>query len=32
MLVGEFWYVGNDDWKQVIIDAKDFLRDKLEQA
>ena len=32
MFVGEFWYVGNDDWKQVIIDAKDFLRDKLEQA
>ena len=32
MFVGEFWYVGNDDWKQVIIDANDFLRDKLEQA
>ncbi len=26
MFVGEFWYVGNDDWKQVIIDAKDFLK------
>ena len=32
MFVGEFWYVGNDDWKQVITDANDFLRDKLEQA
>ena len=27
MFVGEFWYVGNDDWKQVILDANDFLRE-----
>ncbi len=32
MFVGEFWYVGNDDWKQVIIDANTFLRNKLEKA
>ena len=32
MFVGEFWYVGNDDWKQVIIDANIFLRNKLEKA
>ena len=32
MYVGEFWYVGNEDWKQVIIDANHFLREKLEMA
>lgn len=32
MFVGEFWYVNNEDWKQVIFDANTFLRDKLDQG
>lgn len=28
----EFWYVGNDDWKQVIKDTKRFIDDKFEKA
>lgn len=32
MFVGEFWYVNNDDWKDVIVNANSFLRDKLDQG
>ena len=32
MFVGEFWYVNNEDWLQVIKDANVFLRDKLDQV
>lgn len=32
MFVGEFWYVNNEDWKEVIIHANTFLRDKLDQV
>lgn len=30
--VGEFWYVNNDDWKDVVKHAANFLRDKLDQV
>lgn len=30
MFVGEFWYVNNDDWKDVIQQANIFLRYKLD--
>lgn len=29
LYVGEFWYVGNEDWKNQLDIANDFLRDKL---
>ncbi len=32
MFVGEFWYVNNDDWKDVVIEANTFLRDKLDKG
>lgn len=32
MFVGEFWYVNNEDWKEVIVQANQFLRDKLDQG
>lgn len=32
MFVGEFWYVNNEDWKDVIVHANRFLRDKLDQV
>lgn len=25
----EFWYIGNDDWKDVIIDIKNFMDEKF---
>jgi hexulose-6-phosphate isomerase, putative len=28
----EFWYVGNDNWKQVIEDTKRFMQDKFNKA
>jgi L-ribulose-5-phosphate 3-epimerase len=31
LYVGEFWYVGNDDWQYQLKYAKDFLKDKLER-
>lgn len=30
--VGEFWYVGQDDWKADVSFANEFLRDKLDQV
>ncbi len=32
MFVGEFWYVNNEDWKEVIHQAGIFLRDKLNKG
>ena len=32
MFTGEFWYVNNDDWKDVCINAVKFLRDKLNRV
>ena len=32
MFVGEFWYVNNEDWKDVVKDAGIFLRDKLDKG
>ena len=32
MFVGEFWYVNNKDWKDVIFEANTFLRDKLDKG
>lgn len=32
MFVGEFWYVQNEDWKDVIFHANQFLREKLDQG
>jgi L-ribulose-5-phosphate 3-epimerase len=32
LYVGEFWYVGNDDWQYQLKYAKDFLKDKLEKS
>ena len=32
MFVGEFWYTGNDDWKEVCAHASSFLREKLDQV
>jgi L-ribulose-5-phosphate 3-epimerase len=29
LYVGEFWYVGNEDWKEQLNFANNFLRDKL---
>ncbi|AGX44798.1 L-ribulose-5-phosphate 3-epimerase [Clostridium saccharobutylicum] len=28
----EFWYTGNDDWKDVIIDTKNFMDEKFKVA
>ncbi|OOM16146.1 L-ribulose-5-phosphate 3-epimerase [Clostridium saccharobutylicum] len=28
----EFWYTGNDDWKDVIIDTKNFMDEKFRVA
>ncbi|MEG0735912.1 MAG: L-ribulose-5-phosphate 3-epimerase [Longicatena sp.] len=30
MFVGEFWYTGNKDWKEVCKHSASFLRDKLD--
>lgn len=30
--VAEFWYVGNDNWKEVIIDARKFMDEHFEEA
>ena len=32
MFVGEFWYVQNEDWKDVIVHANQFLREKLDRG
>lgn len=32
LFTGEFWYVGQDDWKQVCFEANKFLRSKLDQV
>lgn len=32
MFVGEFWYVNNDDWEDVVKNAGAFLRDKLDKG
>lgn len=32
MFVGEFWYVNNEDWEDVVKDAGVFLRDKLDKG
>lgn len=32
LFVGEFWYVNNDDYEQVISHANEFLRAKLDTA
>jgi predicted hexulose-6-phosphate isomerase len=32
MYVGEFWYVGNDDWKAQLVSANGFLRGNLDRA
>lgn len=32
LFTGEFWYVGQDDWKQTCFDANKFLRDKLDKV
>ncbi len=32
MFVGEFWYVNNEDWKDVVNHAGIFLRDKLDKG
>ena len=29
LFVGEFWYVGNEDWQCQLKFANDFLRSKL---
>lgn len=29
LFVGEFWYVGNDDWREQLAFANRFLRDKM---
>ena len=29
LYVGEFWYIGNEDWQYQLKFANDFLRDKL---
>jgi L-ribulose-5-phosphate 3-epimerase len=29
LFVGEFWYVGNEDWQNELKAANDFLRDKF---
>ena len=29
--VGEFWYVNNEDWKDVVQQAAQFLKDKLDR-
>ena len=29
---GEFWYVGNDDWREVCVDAVKFLRNILDDV
>lgn len=29
LFVGEFWYVGNEDWQYQLKSANDFLRSKL---
>jgi len=29
LFVGEFWYVGNDDWREQLEFANRFLRDKM---
>ena len=30
LFVGEFWHVGNDDWKEQLKNANSFLRSKME--
>lgn len=30
--VAEFWYVGNDNWKEVIIEAKQFMDKHFEEV
>jgi L-ribulose-5-phosphate 3-epimerase len=30
--VAEFWYVGNDNWKEVIVDARKFLDKHFEEV
>lgn len=32
MFVGEFWYVGQDNWEQDCINANKFLREKLDRV
>ena len=32
MFVGEFWYVNNEDWQDVVKNAGAFLRDKLDKG
>lgn len=32
MFVGEFWYVNNEDWQDVVKNAGVFLRDKLDKG
>ena len=32
MFVGEFWYVNNEDWEDVVKNAGIFLRDKLDKG
>lgn len=32
MFVGEFWYVNNEDWEDVVKNAGVFLRDKLDKG
>lgn len=32
LFVGEFWYVGNEDWKQQLLNSNNFLRAKFDQV
>lgn len=32
MFVGEFWYVGQDNWQEVCMETNLFLRDKLDKV
>lgn len=32
MFVGEFWYVNNEDWEDVVKNAGVFLKDKLDKG
>ncbi len=32
MFVGEFWYIGQDDWKKDCKEAAQFLRNRLDQV
>lgn len=32
LFVGEFWYVGSSEWRNELIEANRFLREKLDQV